>query len=45
MLVWIWRRIILKISETTDIDIQSQHWGRNRQLLIEGVALECLPKK
>ena len=28
------------ISETTSIEIQSQHWGINRQLSIEYIAVE-----
>ena len=32
-----------KFSETTGIEIQSQHWGRNIQLLMEGIYVEYLP--
>ena len=30
-------------SETTGIEIQSQHWGGNRKLSIEGIVLEYFP--
>ena len=29
-----------KFSKATGIEIQSQHWGGNRQLSIEGIAVE-----
>ena len=29
-----------KFRETTGIEIQSQHWGGNRQLSTEGIAVE-----
>ena len=29
-----------KISESTDIGIQSQHWGGNRQISMEGIAVK-----
>ena len=29
-----------KISKTTGIEIQSQHWGGNKQLSMEGIADE-----
>ena len=32
-----------KFSETTGIEIQSQHWGVNRQLSMEGIAVEYVP--
>ena len=32
-----------KFSETTSIEIQSQHWGGNRQLSMEGISVECFP--
>ena len=30
-------------SEATGIEIQSQHWGGNRELSMEGIAVECFP--
>ena len=33
-----------KISETTGIWIQSQYWGANRQLSMEGIYIEYFPK-
>ena len=32
-----------KFSEATGVEIQSQHWGGNRQLSMEGIAVECFP--
>ena len=32
-----------KFSETTGIEIQSQHWGGNIKLSMEGIAVECFP--
>ena len=32
-----------KFSETIDKEVQIQHWGRNRQLSMDGIALEYLP--
>ena len=32
-----------KFSKTTGIEIQSQHWGRNRQLSMEGIDVEYFP--
>ena len=32
-----------KISETTGIEIQSQHWGGNRQFSMEGITVEYFP--
>ena len=32
-----------KSSETTGIEIQSQHWDGNRMLLMEGNAVEYFP--
>ena len=32
-----------KISESTDIGIQSQHWGGNRQISMEGIAVKYFP--
>ena len=32
-----------KFSKTTGIEIQIQHWGGNRQLSMEGIAVEYLP--
>ena len=29
-----------KFSETTDIEIKSQHWGENRKLSMEGIVVE-----
>ena len=29
-----------KFNETTGIKIQSQHWGGNRQLSMEGIAID-----
>ena len=34
-----------KSSETTRIEIQSQHWGGNRQLPIEGINFEYFQGK
>ena len=31
-----------KFSKTTGIEIKSQHWGGNRQLSMEGIAIEYL---
>ena len=33
-----------KFSKTTSIEIQSQFWGGNRQLPMEGIAVEYFPK-
>ena len=35
--------IIKKNIKTTGIEIQGQHWGGNRQLSMEGIAIECFP--
>ena len=32
-----------KFSKATSIEIQSQHWGGNRQLSMEGIAVEYFP--
>ena len=32
-----------KDNETTVIEIQSQHWGGNRQLSMEGIAVDYDP--
>ena len=32
-----------KISETTGIEIQSQHWVGKRKILIEGISVEYFP--
>ena len=32
-----------KFSETTGIEIQSQHWGGNRKLSKDGIAIEYSP--
>ena len=32
-----------KFSKTTGIEIQSQHWGGNKQLSIESIAVEYFP--
>ena len=32
-----------KFSEATGIEIQSQHWGGNIQLSMEGIAIEYFP--
>ena len=32
-----------KISKATSIEIQSQHWGGNRQLSMEGISVEYFP--
>ena len=32
-----------EFSETNGIEIQSQHWGVNRQLSMEVIAVECFP--
>ena len=32
-----------KSSETTGIEIQSQHWGGNRKLSMEVIAVEYFP--
>ena len=32
-----------KFNETTSMEIQSQHWGVNRQLLMEGITVEYFP--
>ena len=36
-------RIFRKISESTGIEIQSQHWVGYRQLSMEGVSIEYFP--
>ena len=33
-----------KFSKTTGIEIQSQHWSGNKQLSMEGIAVEYFPK-
>ena len=32
-----------KVQQATGIEIQSQHWGGNRQLSMEGIGVECFP--
>ena len=34
-----------EFSRTTGIDIQGQHWVRNRKSIMEVIALEYLPNK
>ena len=33
----------IKFSETTGIEIQTQHWCGNRQLSMEGISVEYFP--
>ena len=36
-------RLCRKVQQKTDTEIQSQHWGENSQLSMEGIAVEYFP--